>query len=161
MSSISRSHQISICKLTNGLWNTNEQNSKFYGTSNKCPFCSSPEPLSHIFTCGSSKATSYRQEAIREFQQKLDKLKTHSRIAEAIVSGLDQWALSSGRATPTTAVPFRGSITSMEVLITRAFTEQHTDIGWLQFLQGKVSKYWAEAHKLSLMKSHDTTKSAL
>jgi hypothetical protein len=160
MSSISRSHQISICKLTNGLWNTNEQNRKFYGTSDKCPFCSSPETLLHIFTCGSSKATSYRQEAIQEFQRKLDKLKTHSKIADAIVSGLDQWALSSGRATPS-IVPFRGSINSMEVLITRAFTEQHTDIGWLQFLQGKVSKYWVEAQKLTLTKSHDTTKSAL
>jgi hypothetical protein len=161
VSSISRSHQISICKLTNGLWNTNEQNHKFYGTSSKCPFCSSPETLSHIFTCGSSKATSYRQEAIQEFQKKLSKLKTHSKISEAIVSGLGQWAQSLGVDTPTPIVPFRGSINSMEVLITQAYTVQQTDIGWLQFLQGKVSTYWSEAYTLSLPKSQNKTKKGL
>jgi hypothetical protein len=50
MSSISRCHQVSICKLTNGLWNTNEQNCRYYGKPNNCPYCSSPETLAHIFT---------------------------------------------------------------------------------------------------------------
>jgi hypothetical protein len=45
----------------------------------------------------------------------------------------------------------------MDILITRAFTEQNTDIGWLPLLQGKISKYWMEAYKASLPKSPHTT----
>jgi hypothetical protein len=49
----------------------------------------------------------------------------------------------------------------MEILLTQAFTEQDRDIGWLQLLQGKASKYWIEDYKSSLPKTQDTNRRAL
>jgi hypothetical protein len=53
---------------------------------------------------------------------------------------------------------FRGSLNTLEILLTKAFIEQNTDIGWVPLLQGKISKYWIEAYKASLPKSPQTTK---
>ncbi len=161
MSSISRCHQVSICKLTNGLWNTNKQNHRYYGTPNNCPYCFSPESLVHVFTCNAPQASSHRQEAIKTFQGELDKLKTHSNISETIISGLGQWAQSINNTASRTSAPFKGSLNTLDILLTKAFTEQNTDIGWVPLLQGKIRKYWIEAYEVSLPKSPHTTKQAL
>jgi hypothetical protein len=91
MSSIPRSQKVSICKLVNGLWNTNVQNNKYYGLSNNCPFCSSSEALTHIFTCPSIKATTHRQEALKELELNLTKIKTPTKILGALTSGTVRW----------------------------------------------------------------------
>jgi hypothetical protein len=161
MSSISRCHQVSICKLMNGLWNTNEQNHRYYGTPNHCPYCSLPESLVHVFTCNSPQATSHRQEAIKTFQGALEKLKTTSKILETIISGLSHWVQSINTSAPIKSAPFRGSLNTLEILLTKAFAEQNTDKGWVPLLQGKISKYWIEAYTASLPKSPQTTKRAL
>ncbi len=124
-------------------------------------YCSSPESVVHVFTCNSPQATSHRQEAIKTFQGELDKLKTNSKILETIISGLTQWVQSTHTSESIKSAPFRGSLNAMEILLTKALAEQHTDIGWVPLLQWKISKYWTEAYKASLPKSPQSAKRAL
>jgi len=56
ISSLPRTLKVSITKLSYELWNTNHQNEKYYGTSSKCPWCTAPEYLHHVFHCQSDGA---------------------------------------------------------------------------------------------------------
>jgi hypothetical protein len=47
----------------------------------------------------------------------------------------------------------KGKLSTIEVLLTKAFTDQTKDIGWLPFLQGKISRYWREAYLQTLPKN--------
>ncbi len=76
MLSLSRSERVSICKLTNGLWNTNSQNQKYYGASDACPFCGLKETVTHVFMCTSAKCVLHRTGAFQEVQERLAKGKT-------------------------------------------------------------------------------------
>jgi hypothetical protein len=39
----------------------------------------------------------------------------------------------------------RGELGTTETLLAKAFLDQSRDVGWLPFLQGKISKYWRAA----------------
>ncbi len=161
MSSIPRSQKVSICKLVNGLWNTNVQNNKYYGSSDNCPFCSSSETLTHVFTCPSIKATTHRQEALKELELKLTKIKMPAKILSAITLGTVQWVQTTNNQLSTYTGPPKGSLQGVEILVTQALQEQHSDIGWLQLIQGKLSQHWLRAYKITLPKSQETSKRAL
>ncbi len=50
------------------------------------------------------------------------------------------------------------SLQGVEILLTQALQEQHSDIGWLQFIQGKLSQHWLRAYKITLHKSKENFK---
>ncbi len=53
--------------------------------------------------------------------------------------------------------PTKGKVRAVEVLLTKVFNDQMRDIGWLPFLQGKLSKYRTNAYKLTLPKTSATS----
>jgi hypothetical protein len=57
------------------------------------------------------------------------------------------------------STPTKGKLGAVETLLTKAFTDQTRDIGWIPFLQGKISQYWKAAYMASLpnMPSKDQT----
>ncbi len=54
--------------------------------------------------------------------------------------------------------PTKGKLGDIEVLLTKAFTDQTSNIRWLPFLQGKIGKYWKAAYVEFLLKHHHGTK---
>jgi hypothetical protein len=73
-----RSHRISIAKLSHKLWNTNQQNQKFYGTSDKCILCNSQtESIYHIYQCTHPLASTHRDIASAKLISQLEKPHLH------------------------------------------------------------------------------------
>jgi hypothetical protein len=150
MSSLPICERISICKLTNGLWNTNSQNQRYYGTLDACPFCTSKETVAHVYSCPSQKCIQHCLEALKDFHLQLTKSNTAPAILNTITYGLQQWVGTQMEDSPEISAPTIGRLGTLDVLLTKAFTDQTRDIGWLPFLQGKLSKYWKAAHQKSL-----------
>jgi hypothetical protein len=71
---ISRSHRVSIAKLSHQLWNTHSQNHKYYGTPATCTLCgNSPEMPNHIYCCTYPAALETRTQAANTFGDALAK----------------------------------------------------------------------------------------
>jgi hypothetical protein len=69
---VSRSHQVSITKLSHQLWNTNSQNHGYYNHSASCPLCHHPlETPSHVLKWSHSSAVAIRQLAIEDLTKAL------------------------------------------------------------------------------------------
>ncbi len=139
--------QISITKFMHGLWNTNAQNKRFYNTTDACPICSTQvESLCHIFTCQSPQSITSWQEALLEFHLQLEKIKTPPPIIVSITSGRNQWATTESILPSINTSPTNGSLRDSDILLSWAFSEQTSSLGWLAFLQGKHSIYWKAAY---------------
>jgi hypothetical protein len=90
--SLPRPYRLSISKLSHNLWNTNEQNSKYYGHDSSCPYCTQTETQTHLFTCSSSAATEARQLALQTLQESLAKFNTPQPLADLLVALLSHTA---------------------------------------------------------------------
>lgn len=89
---VSRSHRISIIKLSNQLWNTNVQNQKYYDESPLCPICQlHPESFSHVFCCSHPTARDNRQESLTQLQSSLHR-STPPELLNTILEGIMQFA---------------------------------------------------------------------
>jgi hypothetical protein len=128
---VPRAHRTSIVKLSHQLWNTNHQNSKYYGQDASCHACSNhPETLDHVYTCSHPSVSEPRQEALQQFNQALGKI-SPSNIAETIIAGLNQWIAYPNNSSYVS--PTAGSLLPQLAKITAAFRAQ-TVLGWNSFL---------------------------
>jgi hypothetical protein len=84
--SLPRPYRLSISKLSHNLWNTNEQNSKYYGHDSSCPYCTQTETQTHLFTCSSSAAAEARKLALKTLQESLAKFNTPQPLADLLVA---------------------------------------------------------------------------
>ncbi len=144
---IPRAHRISIVKLSNQLWNVNQQNNKYYGESAACPICSHPiETTAHVFKCHHPEAIDNRNAAFSSFVEILKK-GTPEILLEAVISGMHQWWHTN--CTSTIKPPTTGSRLPSFQIIHQAF-EAQTSIGWDAFHRGHVTHKWKEAFKQHL-----------
>jgi hypothetical protein len=142
----SRIHRISVSKLIHGLYQTKLKDNQFYGTSPTCPCCHLvKESLNHMFSCTSKEVTEHRQLTLQSIEEALDKISTPNSNIRYIVHGISTWTNSQGSHNLQIRAPTRGSIKTPDVMLTQAFTEQTIDVGWDQFLRGRVSIMWGKA----------------
>jgi hypothetical protein len=86
-----RAHRMSLSKLSHGLWNTNPQNHKYYGTPNTCPFCHlAGETLDHVFHCSAPTAKDHQEAELNLCSAKLQKIKTPSEIESLLLAEITQ-----------------------------------------------------------------------
>lgn len=138
-----RSHRISITKLSHALWNTNQQNHRYYGETPLCPSChSAPEDFQHVFTCQRKDVVETRAAALTILKNAMKKF-TPAPLFDSIFSGLDQWFSNPtlGRFLPPTA----GSILPTLHLLNRAFSDQ-SSIGWVGLLKGHLATTWTDGY---------------
>jgi hypothetical protein len=67
-----------------------------------------------------------------------------------IMEGIQHWISREQNSAVPMSAPTRGKISKVETLLTKAYTDQTRDIGWLAFFQGKLSKYWTRAFLATL-----------
>ncbi len=87
----------------------------------------------------------HRQLAIETLEEGLNKIGTPNSIIRSIVHGISTWTNSQCSDNLQIRAPTRGSIKTPDVMLTQAFTEQTIDVGWDQFLRGRVSIMWGKA----------------
>ncbi|MFN9981076.1 MAG: hypothetical protein ACK53Y_14215, partial [bacterium] len=86
--SVTRLHRMSITKLSQGLWNTNVQNEKFYGHSNTCPYChTEKETIQHIFCCD-QKIAQQERDTLTTYKATLISKRTPPQLVDTIVAGI-------------------------------------------------------------------------
>jgi hypothetical protein len=138
---IPRSHRILISKLSHQLWNTNCQNSKFYGESDLCPICNTtPETIPHLYQCCHPSAVANFHEGLTSLARGLQTT-TPNEIEEHIITGLTQW-----RSGARTQSPTQGSRLPALTTLNHAFEEQ-SELGWDAFLRGHLSSRWIAAYR--------------
>jgi hypothetical protein len=124
--------RITLTKLAHKLLNTNVQNKKLYGKSDICPCCrSSPETLTHVFTCPSETMTAFRMTQQEILRKHLDLINTPQNLIQAIQLGIQTLARESPIAptSPTISIAFHAQ----------------TELGWGAFLRGRISSSWRNA----------------
>jgi hypothetical protein len=128
-------YRLSISKLSHKLWNTNEQNSKYYGHDSSCPYCIQTETLTHLFTCTSIAAAEARQSALQTLQESLVKLKMPQPLEDLLV------ALLSHSETTETFDP------GMQHLV-----DSQRHLGRQSLHRGHISTAWRTTYLASLPK---------
>ena len=137
-----RAHRISISKLSHQLWNTNEQNRKYYGQSELFPYCRThAETLPHIYTCQHSAAATNRATALEQFKASIRPI-TPNNLFDCILSGMTQW--TAHPTMPTFKAPTEGSILPQLASLTVAFRQQ-CELGWAALLRGHIAVEWRTA----------------
>jgi len=82
---VPRTHRISITKVCHQLWNTNDQNQKFYGHSSLCHLCcKATETIDHIYSCASPLAQQGRLKAIQPLRVAMEKAYTPRSIIKTL-----------------------------------------------------------------------------
>jgi len=130
--SLPRPHRLSISKLSHNLWNTNCQNSKFYGHESSCPYCSMPETQQHVFYCPSATATENRTQALQTLQQSLSKASTPTVLLQQISTML-----------------ISPSAPALSAALQNLVQDQ-LSIGWQGLPRGHLSKHWKAFYQASL-----------
>jgi hypothetical protein len=112
--------QLRIVKLSHGLYQTNYMAYQMYGTSDKCPCCtSSIETLAHVFRCPDLAASTHRNSAKQKLEAAL-LINTPTKLVQMLLHGLEQWELQES-CTNVPMVPlYRGSIYPDEILLIQA-----------------------------------------
>jgi hypothetical protein len=99
--------------------------------------------LVHVFTCSHPSATYHRQTRLAELCRDLDTAGTPLPVVQAVRHGFTKWdsdpTMKSVRALTT------GSLRGADAVLTTAFREQFTFIGWYHLCLGQISKKWALA----------------
>lgn len=91
-SRLSRCRQISIAKLSHGLWNTNHQNFKYYRASSTCPCCRDDiETLPHVYTCLQEEVEQHRNQQLATLQDDLETIDTPKLLRDVIIQGIKRW----------------------------------------------------------------------
>jgi hypothetical protein len=141
-----RVHRISISKQIHGLYQTRKRDNQFYGSAPACPCCQvGDETLNHVFSCMSPDALDHRQRALKELQLALETTGIPAMVTQSIIYGIERWTASQHDSNISIRAPSRGSMVASRLLLTQAFTEQSSTIGWDQFLRGRVSLHWGRA----------------
>ena len=92
--------------------------------------------LNHVFSCLSKDVVEHRHCTLQNLEKALDKIDTPQSITHSIVHSISTWTDSQSTDSQQIHAPNRVMI---DVLLTQAFTEQTTDVGWDHFLWGQVS----------------------
>jgi hypothetical protein len=95
--------------------------------------------LNHVFSCLSKEVVEHRHCTLQNLEKALDKIGTPQSITHSIVHSISTWTDSQSTDSQQIHAPNRGSVVMIDVLLTQAFTEQTTDVGWDHFLWGQVS----------------------
>ncbi len=139
---IPRSHRISIMKLSHRLWNTNYQNSKYYGETDNCPICqASKETVEHVYRCQHPAAIEQRAEIVQQLLHNLAPT-TPVMVLDTIKSGLHQWVSTDFRTEFRS--PTEGSKLLAFAELARAFQAQG-ELGWDAFVRGQIHQLWEQA----------------
>jgi hypothetical protein len=86
-----RCYRISITKLSHSLWNTNQQNCRYYGESSLCSsFKLVTEDTTHIYTCPQPEVVETRTAALAIFETTMRKI-TPRNVFKSILAGIHQW----------------------------------------------------------------------
>jgi hypothetical protein len=137
---VPRSHRVSITKLSQGLWNTNVQNGKFYGHLNTCPYChTEKETIQHIFVCDHKIAQQERDTALTTYKVTLISKRTPPQLVDTIVAGI---TIGITQSLP------RNS--DHPALAHSAGRKQGDTLGWVTFLQGHISQKWKDNFRASI-----------
>jgi hypothetical protein len=135
--SVPRLHRMSITKLSQGLWNTNVQNEKFYGNLNTCPYCPiKKETIEHIFCCNHEIAKQERDTALTAYKVMLISKRTPPQLVETIVAGITTGIAQS--------LSQNSDHPALEHQVGR---EQGATLGWVVFLQGYISQKWKDSYQ--------------
>jgi hypothetical protein len=102
--------------------------------------------MSHLFTCPSEAASHHRSDSLAKLKKVLESLRTPLAIVTSIIHGLSAWADSQVKPSLTVHAPSRGSVRPADIILTQAFTEQTNELGWEQFLRGRISTRWGAAY---------------
>jgi len=130
--SLSRPRQISITILSHKLWNTNIQNSKFYGDPSFCPLCKiCCKTWEHVYQCTLEVAKEFSVDALSTFERGLT-LITPSPLLDTLVG-----IFHNGLRSP---------LYITDDGITRAITNQQ-ELGGGSFARGHLCTLWREAYK--------------
>jgi hypothetical protein len=133
MLDLPRPHRLSISKLSHGLWNTNEQNNKYYQKAGSCPLCTALETQSHVFSCPHQAAKETRTEALETLRQTLQKTQIPPPLLLLLIKIL---------SSPTSHVP-----PNFEY---HPLYNAQLQIGWHNLHCDHLSKKWREAFLESL-----------
>jgi hypothetical protein len=98
-----------------------------------------------VFSCTSKEVVEQRQLAIETLEEGFNKISTPNSNIHSIVHGISTWTDSQCNDNLQICAPTRGSIKTPDVMLTQAFTEQTINVGWDQFLRGRVSTMWGKA----------------
>jgi hypothetical protein len=118
---------IPIIKLTSNEWATGERMQQHYGEPNNCPFCGHKEDTAHIFACNHETPKTCRIKAIASLTTNLTK--------KCNTTG-PKWAAITTRA----ITELGGETNEDQPPFTHPSTIQQHQIGWLNFLQGRIAK---------------------
>lgn len=84
-SCLTRCRQISITKLSHGLWNTNHHNSKYYGTSPVCPCCHDDiQTLIHVLNSLQKDVKEHQNQQLSLLDEDLDIISTPTLLHETV-----------------------------------------------------------------------------
>jgi hypothetical protein len=157
----SRVHRISLMKLAHGLWHTNRQAHKMYGTTDQCPCCKeAEETLAHVFTCLSPDVVQKRNAQRIILQTKLERIRTPTKIQHAILDGIQQWESATNSLTHVIQAPYSGTVLPTDCILVQAFLEQSNEIGWDHLLRDRLSLKWSKAYQFYCTKPHQELVSA-
>jgi hypothetical protein len=142
-----RSHKISLIKISHKLLNTNHQNKKYYDTPDTCPCCNQHgETFAHMLTCNANTTSTMRETQQHLLKTKLSAISTPELVIEAIIAGIKQWEQQQVNPDFEIRAPTFGSCHPKKMIISQAFVEQTREIGWENFFRGRVSKLWGAAY---------------
>jgi hypothetical protein len=127
---------IPIIKYTSNEWATGDKMQLYFMDEEACPFCGQKENMKHVFSCNNETALKHRDEALTGLETRLNKINN--------TKGREWHILTSH------AIKELGGNTNLETPETdTSHHHQHqTEIGWLNFLQGRIAKQiWTELQK--------------
>ncbi len=151
MHRLSRLQWFTYCKLLHGILNTNVQNKKFYNQSDLCPCChNASETFLHVLTCPNKEVTRHRKHQQVILWKTLLAIHTPPQTLASIRNGI---LMCSTAPTPCNDTLSATSVTttSMRIgnphlsTIQEAFQQQSGELGWGNFLCGRISSRWRVA----------------
>eukprot|EP00957_Ditylum_brightwellii_P118931 9070784-Ditylum_brightwellii.AAC.1 len=134
--------QVHVIKFMHNWLPVHAQSKKFNKTvSDLCPYClTCSEMWEDLFQCTNGKATCSRSAALSQFQADLYRLKTATIIKTTILHHIAKWCKIS---LPPVSLP-DDSVGQC----TQATVEEQSELGWDNFLKGRMTKTWCncQAH---------------
>eukprot|EP00957_Ditylum_brightwellii_P027408 2072258-Ditylum_brightwellii.AAC.1 len=132
--------QIQLIKFMHNWLNTGMQKQKFYKDAVAgCPICCAEnETWTHMFQCPHDNALSLRSLALTKFKSSLIKMSTAPIIWQVLYYKVAQWCRLP------TITPLRILSDSTGNILRDAVDTQH-DLGWQNFMKGRVAKQWSQA----------------
>ena len=133
-------------KLAHKLWPTNKLLShRNNRNDSRCFRCNRLyETWHHVFQCPSTSSKQHHSKALKNLRLYFQTLHLSKPMITIMIAGIQQWLLQHSPTFPLPGKPYTDIIFS---LLQTAFLEQ-TQIGWDNFLAGRLSSSWFVAHDL-------------